>query len=124
MTIDELDVSGSFQGLMRSLNLDSEQFKEYDDIDFESLNFIQLSHVKDEIENQLNILFDLLRHKYNADMDTPLVTPDGFPRSDLDVVTIRLLRIRIIRLRNDDRKVIHLLDDRMAQEFATEEKAT
>ena len=52
-------------------------------------------------------------------MDTPLVTPDGFPRSDLDVVTIRLLRIRIIRLRNDDRKVIHLLDDRMAQEFAT-----
>ena len=49
----------------------------------------------------------------------PLVTPDGFPRSDLDVVTIRLLRIRIIRLRNDDRKVIHLLDDRMAQEFAT-----
>ena len=119
MTVDELDVSGSFQGLMRSLNLDSEQFKEYDDIDFESLNFIQLSHVKDEIENQLNILFDLLRHKYNADMDTPLVTPDGFPRSDLDVVTIRLLRIRIIRLRNDDRKVIHLLDDRMAQEFAT-----
>ena len=63
MTVDELDVSGSFQGLMRSLNLDSEQFKEYDDIDFESLNFIQLSHVKDEIENQLNILFDLLRHK-------------------------------------------------------------
>ena len=95
MTVDELDVSGSFQGLMRSLNLDSEQFKEYDDIDFESLNFIQLSHVKDEIENQLNILFDLLRHKYNADMDTPLVTPDGFPRSDLDVVTIRLLRIRL-----------------------------
>ena len=36
MTVDELDVSGSFQGLMRSLNLDSEQFKEYDDIDFES----------------------------------------------------------------------------------------
>lgn len=118
MTVDELDINGSFQGLMKSLNLDNEQFKEYDDIDFESLNFTQLSQVKQEIESQLNILFDLLRHKYNADMDTPLVTPDGFPRSDLDVVTIRLLRIRIIRLRNDDRKVIHLLDDRMVQEFA------
>ncbi|EMG49751.1 NAS2 Probable 26S proteasome regulatory subunit p27 [Candida maltosa Xu316] len=116
MTIDEQDIN--FNGLMKSLNFDSEEFKDYQDVDFDSYTFTQLSHVKLEIESQLNRLFDLLKQKYNADMDTPLVTPDGFPRSDIDVVSIRLIRIRIIRLRNDDKQIIHLLDEKMADEFA------
>lgn len=34
-------------------------------------------------------------------MNTPLVLQDGFPRSDIDVVKIRNIRINIIRIRND-----------------------
>ncbi|KAI9824693.1 MAG: GTP-binding nuclear protein gsp1/Ran [Phylliscum demangeonii] len=34
-------------------------------------------------------------------METPLLTPDGFPRDDLDIVQIRTTRAQVIRLRND-----------------------
>lgn len=34
-------------------------------------------------------------------MQTSLLTPDGFPRSDLDVAQIRTTRARIVRLKND-----------------------
>ncbi|EGW35254.1 uncharacterized protein SPAPADRAFT_58465 [Spathaspora passalidarum NRRL Y-27907] len=117
MTIDDQELAGSFQGLMKSLNLDDTQFKEYDSSTFATLNFSQLSQVKTEIETQLSLLFDLLQQKYNADMSTNLVTPDGFPRSDIDVVSIRLIRVKIIRLRNDDKQVLKLLDEKLVEEF-------
>jgi len=34
-------------------------------------------------------------------MQTPLLTPDGFPRADIDVAQIRTTRARIVRLKND-----------------------
>jgi len=34
-------------------------------------------------------------------MNTPLLTPDGFPRDDIDVFAVRTARVRIIELRND-----------------------
>lgn len=34
-------------------------------------------------------------------MNDPLVTSDGFPRSDVDLYTVRLTRQNINRLRND-----------------------
>jgi len=39
--------------------------------------------------------------QHNADMATPLLTPDGYPRADIDVPQIRTTRARIIRLKND-----------------------
>ena len=34
-------------------------------------------------------------------MQTPLLTPDGYPRSDIDVAQIRTVRSKIIHLKND-----------------------
>lgn len=34
-------------------------------------------------------------------MNTALVDPQGFPRSDIDVAGVRTARVQIIRLRND-----------------------
>lgn len=34
-------------------------------------------------------------------MQTPLIDPEGFPRSDIDVAGVRTARVQIIRLRND-----------------------
>ncbi|RCK56600.1 26S proteasome non-ATPase regulatory subunit 9 [Candida viswanathii] len=126
MTVDEHDInndsssSSSFQGLMQSLNLDASDFKEYqtDGILAPTQSFTQLSEIKQDMERQLGVLFDLLRHKYGADMDTPLVTADGYPRSDVDVVSVRLIRVRIIRLKNDYRAVLRAIDEKMAGEFA------
>ena len=41
-------------------------------------------------------------------MDSPLVDPEGFPRSDIDVWAIRLARVKTIELRND---LSHLMND-------------
>lgn len=37
----------------------------------------------------------------HIDLTTPLITPDGFPRADIDVANVRIARAAIIRLRND-----------------------
>lgn len=39
-------------------------------------------------------------------MTSPLVDPEGFPRADIDVYTVRLARTAIVRLRNDHRAVV------------------
>lgn len=110
-------MSNDFTGLMKSLNLDESQFKPYS-TDFEESTFKEISSTKTEIEAQLTILFDLLHTQYHADMDTPLVK-DGFPRADIDVLSIRLIRVKIIRLRNDHKQVLKTLESKMIEEFAT-----
>ncbi|KAK6872946.1 putative 26S proteasome regulatory subunit p27 [Candida tropicalis] len=118
MTVDEHDLNDlSFTGLMQTLNLDPIEFKEYKNIN-SRLTFQELEIIKQDIEKQLNILFDLLNHKYNCDMNTSLITSDGYPRNDIDVVSIRLIRVRIIRLKNDYKLILELIDDKMSQEFA------
>jgi 26S proteasome non-ATPase regulatory subunit 9 len=39
-------------------------------------------------------------------MHSPLVDPEGFPRADIEVYTVRLARAAIVRLRNDHRAVV------------------
>lgn len=50
-------------------------------------------------------------------MDTALVI-DGFPRGDIDVVGVRLVRVKIIRLRNDLRDLLGLLEKKLAEQFS------
>ncbi|EGV61392.1 putative 26S proteasome regulatory subunit [Yamadazyma tenuis] len=105
----------SFEGLMSSLNLDSDKFTTYKVHD--DLNYQQLSLIKKELENQLSALFDILATNFAAEMSTPLVTPDGFPRDDIDVVGIRLVRVRIIRLRNDHKRVLAMIESKLQDQF-------
>lgn len=39
-------------------------------------------------------------------MQTSLIDPEGFPRADIDVASIRTARVQIIRLRNDLKAVM------------------
>lgn len=112
MTIDEADV-GDFSGAMESLNLD---IREYDHSELERMPFAELARAKQRLEATLETLFDLLKHKYNFDMHQPLVV-DGFPRADVDVVSIRLVRTKIIRLRNDHAYVLGLLEARLSEQL-------
>ncbi|CAK7897295.1 probable 26S proteasome regulatory subunit p27 [[Candida] anglica] len=117
MTTDEIHHSqdDAFRGLMKNLNLDDTKFKSYGS-NFGSMTFAQLVATKSDIESQLSTLFDVLANNYRADMNTLLVV-DGFPRSDIDVVGIRLVRVRIIRLRNDLKKVLDLIEVQLADQF-------
>ncbi|CCH42791.1 putative 26S proteasome non-ATPase regulatory subunit [Wickerhamomyces ciferrii] len=49
----------------------------------------------------------------NVNMDTSLVTLDGFPRSDINVIEVRNSRVKIIKLRNDLKAVINEISEKI-----------
>lgn len=102
----------SFEGAMASLNLPPV----HTPLACSHMDYTQLARTKRSLEAALGSLFDLLARN-NCDMDLPLVV-DGFPRADIDVVTVRLLRTRIICLRNDLRTVIDQILRHLEQRLA------
>jgi 26S proteasome regulatory subunit N4 len=57
--------------------------------------------IEAELEAQLSILT-----ANSSTLSSPLVDPEGFPRSDIDVSAVRGARVRIIGLRNDLKAVM------------------
>ncbi|WPK25795.1 hypothetical protein PUMCH_003126 [Australozyma saopauloensis] len=110
-------VGDSFSGAMKALNL---EVSEVDILDLSLMNYRQLALAKSDIETTLESLFGLLSKKYNFDMTLPLVI-DGFPRNDVDVVSIRLLRTKIIRLRNDHEMVLKHIDRHLMEQLGAKE---
>ncbi|EHN01862.1 Nas2p [Saccharomyces cerevisiae x Saccharomyces kudriavzevii VIN7] len=60
----------------------------------------ELMVLKTDIEAQLEAYFGLLEEQ-GIGMDSPLVTPDGYPRSDVDVLQITMIRKNVNMLKND-----------------------
>ncbi|KAH3670586.1 hypothetical protein OGAPHI_001101 [Ogataea philodendri] len=104
----------SFEHAMSVLNLDPVPSVEPETLQTMALD--QLAQLRGRIESQIDALLSRLRAQ-KADMDTPLVTPDGFPRTDMDVVEVRLVCSQIIRLRNDWRAISSLLQTKLAESF-------
>lgn len=63
-----------------------------------------LNERKAELEKELQDVLGEL-HALGTDRTAPLVTADGFPRSDVDVHAARTARVRAIRLENDIKAV-------------------
>jgi 26S proteasome non-ATPase regulatory subunit 9 len=55
---------------------------------------------KETLETVLQAQYSILSSNQST-MNTPLVDPEGFPRSDIDVWAVRHARVRVIELRND-----------------------
>jgi len=94
------------------------------------LSLAQLQAKKDNIEAEIRALSSV-RDSHGVDMNTRLITPDGFPRADLDVAQIRTTRARIIYLRNDYKALMSVIEKhihehfaRLAEEGSTEEPTT
>lgn len=56
---------------------------------------------RSNLESVLSVHYSTLSTNSSSTMNTPLVDPQGFPRSDIDVAGVRNARVQIIRLRND-----------------------
>lgn len=89
----------------------------------DAMSFEELSKYRKELDDDLAFLFSYLKNTLHADMDTALLTGDGFPRSDIDVVQIRLCRVKIIKLQNDYRWISETLLDKMQQQLAKNESS-
>ena len=72
---------------------------------------------KQQIESELAENHAILQ-SHNVQMDTPLVDNEGFPRADIDIITVRSARVRIIHLRNDLKSVLDNLAEVLAQVHA------
>ncbi|KAK2002853.1 26S proteasome non-ATPase regulatory subunit 9 [Colletotrichum falcatum] len=81
------------------------------------LTFSELQKKKDGVEAELKALGAVL-DSHGADMNTPLTTRDGFPRSDIDVAQVRTTRARIIHLRNDYKDLMTLIEKHLHEHFA------
>lgn len=103
-----------FLGDMKDLNI---EIPDYTESELEQMDFPKLATTKENVEKHLHHLFTLLTEKYKFDMESPLVIED-FPRADIDVVSIRLLRIKIIRLKNDLKKVLLLLQVKLEDQLS------
>lgn len=82
------------------------------------MSFDTLSKQRKELDDDLSLLFNYLQTTLHCDMETPLVTGDGYPRSDIDVVQVRLCRVKIIKLQNDYRWVSETLLDKMQSQLS------
>lgn len=82
------------------------------------LSFAELQRSKDNVEAELRALSSVL-DSHGVDMHTSLLTPDGFPRADIDVAQIRTARARIIHLRNDYKDLMARIEKHIHEHFAS-----
>lgn len=80
------------------------------------LTLTELDAKKSNMEAELRALGAVLE-SHNVDMNTSLLTPDGFPRADLDVAQIRTTRSRIIHLRNDYKQLMDVIEKAVHAHF-------
>lgn len=74
-----------------------------------------LSLQKNDIEREIQSLSDILSTNDEVGLKGSLLDSEGFPRSDIDLVAVRMARNRIIRLNNDHRVVMTALEDALHQ---------
>ncbi|KAG5973997.1 hypothetical protein E4U58_003773 [Claviceps cyperi] len=82
------------------------------------MNFAELQRRKSNLEQELEALSGVLESQ-GVNMETPLITSDGFPRSDIDVAKIRTTRARVIRLKNDYKDLMTKLEQHVHELFAS-----
>ncbi|OWB70167.1 hypothetical protein B5S30_g5632 [[Candida] boidinii] len=104
----------SFEQGMKNLNLNT---IDYDIDEIKNYDLNKLNEIKIKIEFNLSDLFDKLAG-LKCDMNTPVLTLDGFPRSDIDVVQLRLIRTQINRLRNDHKEILDLIQNKLLDHFS------
>ncbi|KAH3700772.1 26S proteasome non-ATPase regulatory subunit 9-like [Dreissena polymorpha] len=61
----------------------------------------QLIKKREELEAEIKALNEVLDSQKSVGMDGPLVDSEGFPRSDIDIYSVRHARHQIICLQND-----------------------
>ena len=79
-----------------------------------STHLKDLIQQKDNVESEMQALYEVLK-SHNTDMDSELVDSEGYPRADLDIVTIRKTRVRILYLRNDLKKLMSQIEEGLIQ---------
>ncbi|XP_046332147.2 26S proteasome non-ATPase regulatory subunit 9-like [Haliotis rufescens] len=68
---------------------------------------------KDDLESEIKELHSLLDSQKSVGTDGPLIDTEGFPRSDIDVYSVRHARHQIARLQNDHQEVMREIEEEL-----------
>ncbi|XP_067671598.1 26S proteasome non-ATPase regulatory subunit 9-like [Haliotis asinina] len=68
---------------------------------------------KDDLESQVKELHALLDSQKSVGTDGPLIDTEGFPRSDIDVYSVRHARHQIACLQNDHKEVMREIEEEL-----------
>ncbi|CAK9301137.1 unnamed protein product [Gordionus sp. m RMFG-2023] len=68
---------------------------------------------KDGMEMELKKLMEELKSNKDIGMTEPLVDSEGFPRSDINVYSVRKLRNQIICLQNDLKDIMKVIEEKL-----------
>ncbi|KAA8649717.1 putative 26S proteasome non-ATPase regulatory subunit Nas2 [Aspergillus tanneri] len=106
--------------------------------DLATLSLVDLMQEKERIEEELSALSSVLS-SHGVNMNTSLTTFDGYPRDDIDVAqskilalaplymlsstSVRTIRSKIIRLRNDHKEAMTHLEKKVHDHFTNLHRA-
>ncbi|XP_063423987.1 26S proteasome non-ATPase regulatory subunit 9-like [Mytilus trossulus] len=76
-------------------------------------NMNRLVKKKEEIEADIQALFEVLKSQKGVGMKEPLVDKDGFPRNDIDIHTVRTARHDINCLQNDHLAIMTEIEEEL-----------
>lgn len=71
---------------------------------------------RENLEQEIEETYGLLK-SHKVDRNDPLVSPDGYPRHDIDVATVRQLRVQLIRQENDMKALLEQIRNSLTTAF-------
>lgn len=84
---------------------------------------LELNKQKTLIEAEIQEYESILESNDNVGMKGPLLTPDGYPRADIDVYAVRLARNRVICLNNDHLQLMEKIEKEMNEYYSLQKEA-
>ncbi|XP_043235034.1 26S proteasome non-ATPase regulatory subunit 9-like isoform X2 [Amphibalanus amphitrite] len=85
-------------------------------------SLLRLNEEKRQLDSRIAALSNVLTSQ-NVTMDEPLVDAEGYPRSDIDVYSVRHARAQLRRLQNDYRALMSDIEAGLAQLHAQHREA-
>ncbi|XP_060077227.1 26S proteasome non-ATPase regulatory subunit 9-like [Ylistrum balloti] len=76
-------------------------------------NMNHLMKRKTELEAEIKALNDVLESQQGIGMKEPLVDKEGFPRSDIDIYSVRHARHQVICLQNDHKSLMAEIEEEL-----------
>ncbi|XP_065884577.1 26S proteasome non-ATPase regulatory subunit 9-like [Dysidea avara] len=83
--------------------------------EWKGLTAQELMDKKDGIEEEIKSLHEELENQGQVGTTGSLVDKDGYPRDDIDIYAVRMARNKVIRLQNDHKSIMKLIEEKIHQ---------
>ncbi|ODV57927.1 Nas2p ASCRUDRAFT_40197 [Ascoidea rubescens DSM 1968] len=79
----------------------------------------EMIELKGKIEEEIKFSLNEMKVKYKCDMESKMIDEEGFPRGDIDIYEVILIRKKVNYLQNDLRKLMGKIEAGLVQYFSS-----